>query len=283
MAELYGYKAVMIKETSKGYPAGAIAIINYLKDNYKKDIMAASERWKVPAPILFAFYGVESGRGGNNLDSFDKRTVGGVKVSNTYGLCQTNGIGVNAAIKICLSNDCTLGQLYPIYKAFKAGFKVIKTLPTDADFWNDEYTSRRNEKASDYFELSAEAKEFEKAKGNKKVYWDKAKNALKSDSAFSTNIGAIHIAKYILEDLSKVKAEKIGDKMVKMARLDWVITKYNAGTGAFRNLEKTKSEKVQADTSVFITIVPSYTKEYIRKLVGTDGLLDVQKKGLVKI
>lgn len=278
----YGFRAVMIDKTNAGYPAGAISIINYLKDNYKTPIEDAGKRWLVKDTILYAFFGVETGKGGNNLDSFDKRTVSGVSVPNTYSLCQTNGIGVNAAIKICLANDCTLGQLYPVYKSFPSGFKVTKELPADKTFWNDEFKTKRQEKASTYFELSDEAKKFEKAKGNLKSYWDKAAKTLKADASFSTNIGAILLSKYILEDLSKVVAENINGKMVKMARLDWVITKYNAGPNAFKNLEKNKLKDVQADTSVFINIVPKYTQSYIIKMLGKDGLLDVQKRKLTK-
>lgn len=280
--ENYGYRAVMIDQTATGYPAGAIAIINYLKDNYRKPIEEASKRWSVPAPILYAFFGVESGRGGNNLDSFDKRTVGGVSVPNTYGLCQTNGIGLNGAIKACLKSECTLGQIYPVYLSFKTGFKVLKTLPPQEDFWKDEYKSRRNEKASEYFALSDAALAFEKAKGNIKSYWDAAAKAIKADAGLSTNLGAILLSKYLLEDLSKVKEEMVDGVAVKMARLDWVITKYNAGPNAFKNMEEKKPAQVQADTATFIQIVPSYTKSYIVKLVGKDGLLDVQKRKLVK-
>jgi len=283
MADQYGYRAVMINQANPGYPAGAVAIINFLKDKYRKEIDAAADRWKVPPPILYSFFGVESGRGGNDLDSFDKRTVGGVTVPNTYALCQTNSIGINGAIKSCLAGDCTLGQIYPVYDAFPIAFKIVKNLPPKADFWKDEYKTKRNEKASDYFELSDAARAFEKAKGNIKSYWDAGAKKLKSDPGFSTNIGAILLSKYLLEDLSKVKEEEIDGKKVKMARLDWVITKYNAGPNAFKNMEEKKNDKVQADTTVFITIVPSYTKSYIIKLVGKDGLLDVQKRGLVKV
>lgn len=279
MAEKYGYKAVMIDKVADGYPAGAIAIINYLKTNYAKQIKDASARWHVPEPILYAFYGVESGRGGNNLDSFDKRTVSGVSVPNTYGLSQTNGIGVNGAIKACLAGECTLGQIWPVYKAFPIAFKVIKPVPSDADFWKDEYKSRRNEKASVYFALSDQAKAFEKAKGNIKSYWDAAAKALKGDPVLSVNIGAILLSKYILESLPDASIEEIDGVKVKMARLDWVITKYNAGPNYFKNLAEKKSQTVNSDTATYITIIPGYTQKYVVKLVGKDGLLDVQKQG----
>jgi hypothetical protein len=279
----YGYRAVMIKQTAAGYPDGAVKIMNFLKSNYSHEIQAASDRWKVPAPILYAFNGVESGTGGNKLDSFDKRTVQGKSVPNTYALCQTNAIGVNGAIKICLAGDCTLGQIYMIYKAFPQAFEVIKDLPPDDKFWNDEFKSRRQEVASNFFKLSKAAKDFEKAGGNIFSYWDAAAKKLKEDVNFAVNIGAIHIAKYILEDLSSVKAEDVNGKMVKMARLDWVITKYNAGTGAFKKIKTSSPDKVNADTSVFVQVVPAYTKTYIIKMVGENGLLDVVKKGLVKL
>lgn len=249
--------AIKIPATNKQYqvPSGqpawkdqAITIVKRVKGNYLSQLVQASNYSGVPLMILVGFVAVESG---------------GVKnetlTNATPSIMQINPTTVWQTLRDQLTRDgVTIGKFYPLYNAVPSIFTIKKPLPQN--FWSNNNAKIRQNPASDYLQINSA--ELSSPIIRKKLI---------SDVGFATKVGAVHLAQLF--------AKTIRDSG--QPRLDHVIVMYNAGSGRYTAKIK-NTNLLTADTTTLVNQLGIKTTEnYIVKLMGVNGFLDVQKQRLV--
>ena len=222
----------------------AIKTLKKIKSNYGQQFVNASNYTGVPLPILYGFSAVESGGALNNtLDGFSK------------GLMQVNPDSCWQTLRDQLKVD-TLQKFYPLYQAAPNAFDVIK--PMD----NLGYAFKTNKMASEYLQIKPLSPSVVTYCGQRMV----------ADAQFAVYIGSLILAKLIAGTM----------KSVGQVRLDHIVIKYNAGSGRFRQVITSRGlESPSVDTTQVYNNLPiPVSQAYIVKLLGINGYMDIQKKGL---
>ena len=228
----------------------AISIIKKYKNLYGAQFKVAEEATGIPTMILVAFAGVEGG----GLEN--EKLTGG---NGTPSIMQMSPDTGYDTIRLELQTN-TIGRLFPFYQVIPNAFIVKKPIPKD--FWSSANIKLRQQKASDYLSLKplSEVRQM--------IF-----TALYKNVGFAILLGATHLAQ-----LMKKSIQEVGS-----VRLDHIIVKYNGGIGTYRN-RVLNTDLKNADTTNLVT---TYTKRhnattpaYIIKLMGKNGLLDVQKQRL---
>jgi len=237
----------------------AIMIVKKYKSLYGAQFNEASKATNLPVSLLVGFAGVEGGGAEN------EKLTGR---NGTPSIMQIDPRTVWQTLSDQLKTDgVTIGSMYPFYKAVPSIFTLKKPLPTN--FWASSNIKVRQQEASDYLILKDILKDVNAAPKILKTIFD----ALIANVGFAIMIGATHLGQLFLESI----------KQVGSPRLDHIIIKYNGGVGTYRN-RVLNTQLKGADTA---TLVSKYsaaysptTPNYITKLMGKNGLLDVQKQGL---
>jgi hypothetical protein len=229
----------------------SIATVKKVKTNYGKVLMEASNITGVPYNILVAFTATESGGAKNETLKGSAKGIMQVEVPTAYGILKAQ-LGID-----------TLGGFMPFYNVIPSLFKVIKPIPSPLG-------DASKDPAKNYLQL--------KLTGT--AYPIIIANITKPDAKFASYIGALTLAQHINATI----------KSVGQIRLDHIIIKYNAGTGAFSSrVAKKGLEKSNVDTTAIYNSVPQnfatrkaeVVQMYLVKMLGINGFLDVQKQKLV--
>jgi hypothetical protein len=229
----------------------SIATVKKVKTNYGKVLMEASNITGVPLNILVAFTATESGGAKNETLKGSAKGIMQVEVPTAYGILKAQ-LGID-----------TLGGFMPFYNVIPSLFKVIKPIPSPLG-------DASKDPAKNYLQL--------KLTGT--AYPIIIANITKPDAKFAAYIGALTLAQHINATI----------KSVGQIRLDHIIIKYNAGTGAFSSrVAKKGLEKSNVDTTAIYNSVPrnfatrkaEVVQMYLVKMLGVNGFLDVQKQKLV--
>ena len=249
--------AIKIPATNKQHqvPSGqpswkdqAISIVKKVKGNYMPQMIQASNYSGVPVMILVGFASVESGGAKNET-----------LTNATPSIMQMNPTTAWQTLKDQLGRDgVTIGKFYPLYNFIPSIFTIKKPLPQN--FWSNNNAKIRQNPASDYLQLKS-------VETSSPII----RNKLISDVGFATMVGAVHLAQLF--------AKTIRDSG--QPRLDHIIVMYNAGSGRYTSKIK-NTNLLTADTTTLVNQLGIKTSEdYIVKLMGVNGFLDVQKQRLV--
>lgn len=229
----------------------AISIIKKYKRLYGAQFNEASKATNLPVSILIGFAGVEGG-------GLENEKLTGK--NGTPSIMQMSPLTGYQTLKDQLGTEgVTIGSMYPFYKAIPNAFTLKKPLPTN--FWASSNIKVRQQEASDYLSL----KPID-------VVSPMIFNQLIKDVSFAIFLGATHLGQLFLESI-----EQVGS-----VRLDHIIIKYNSGVGNYRRRVLNTNLKT-ADTATLVNQYSNFNKvtpAYITKLMGKNGLLDVQKQGL---
>jgi len=228
----------------------SIDTVKKVKTNYGKVLMEASTITGVPYNILVAFTATESGGTKNESLTGSAKGIMQVETPTAYGILKAQ-LGID-----------TLGGFLPFYNVIPSLFKVIKPIPSPLG-------TAATEPAKNYLQL--------KLTGT--AYGIIIQNITKPDAKFAAYIGALTLAQHMNATI----------KSVGQIRLDHIIIKYNAGTGAFLGRVTNKGlEKSNVDTTAIYNSVPKnfasrkaeVVQNYLVKMLGINGFLDVQKQNL---
>jgi len=228
----------------------SIQIVKQVKANYGKVLMEASNLTGVPYNILVAFTSVESNGVRNESLTGTAKGIMQVEIPTAY-----------ETLRDQLKID-TLGGFLPYYNAVPSLFTVSKPIPNPLG-------TAENEPARDYLKI----------KKTGVGYGIIIQNITKKDAKLAAYLGALTLAQLINKTI----------KSVNQIRLDHIIVKYNAGTGAFSGkITKKGLEKASVDTTAIYNSIPinfaarkaAVLKSYFEKLLGINGFLDVQKQNL---
>ena len=226
----------------------AIAIVKKVKGNYLQQFVSASNYSGVPVSILVGFASVESGGKPN-----------GELRNATPGVMQMSPSTAWQTLLDQLKKDSvTIGNFYPLYNFVPSVFTIKKPLPQN--FWSNNNIKIRQQPAKTFLELKPEATSV-----------PIIRNKIIADAGFAITIGAVH--------LGQLFAKTIKDSG--QPRLDHIIVMYNAGSGRYSTKIK-NTNLLTADTTTLVNQLGIKTSEdYIVKLMGVNGYLDVQKQKLV--
>jgi hypothetical protein len=228
----------------------SIATVKKVKANYGKVLEEASSYIGVPYELVVGFTSTESGGAKNETLNGGAKGIMQVEVGTAWQ-CLSDQLKVD-----------TLGNFYIFYKLAPNLFSIKKTIPNPLG-------NASNEKASDYLKI----------KPLSSVSSSVAKYLTTKDAKFSAYIGSLVLGQMINKTL----------KSVGQIRLDHIIIKYNAGTGAFsKNVTKKGLEKSNVDTTgIYNSIKTNFAqrksevlRSYLVKMLGINGFLDVQKQKL---
>jgi hypothetical protein len=228
----------------------SIKIVKQVKANYGKVLQEASNLTGVPYNILVAFTSVESNGVRNESLTGSAKGIMQVEIPTAY-----------TTLKDQLKID-TLGGFLPYYNAVPSLFTVIKPIPNPL-----------------FAYASEPARDYLKIKPTGVGYGIITQNITKKDAKLASYLGALTLAQLINKTI----------KSVNQIRLDHIIVKYNAGTGAFsKNITNKGLEKPNVDSTAIYNSLPinfakrkaEVLKAYFEKLIGINGFLDVQKQNL---
>lgn len=226
----------------------AIAIVKKVKGNYLQQFISASNYSGVPVSILVGFASVESG--GKPNGELRNATPGVMQMSPTTAW--------QTLLDQLKKDSVTIGNFYPLYNFVPSVFKIKKPLPQN--FWSNNNIKIRQQPANTFLELKPEATSV-----------PIIRNKIIADAGFAITIGAVH--------LGQLFAKTIKDSG--QPRLDHIIVMYNAGSGRYSSKIK-NTNLLTADTTTLVNQLGIKTSEdYIVKLMGVNGYLDVQKQKLV--
>jgi hypothetical protein len=225
----------------------AISIVKKVKANYMTQFINASNYSGVPVMILVGFASVESG----GVPNGELRNA-------TPGIMQMNpSTAWQTLLDQLKKESVTIGKFYPLYNYVPSVFTIKKPLPQN--FWSDNNVKIRQRPASEYLELKSEATSV-----------PILRNKIISDAGFAIMIGAVHLAQLF--------AKTIRDSG--QPRLDHIIVMYNAGSGRYNSKIK-NTTLLTADTTTLVNNLGiQVSQDYIVKLMGVNGFLDVQKQRL---
>lgn len=249
--------AIKIPATNKrhqvptGQPAWkdqSISIVKKVKSNYLAQMINASNYSGVPLIIMIGFASVESGGAKNET-----------LTNATPSIMQMNPTTAWQTLKDQLDRGgVSIGKFYPLYNYTPSIFTIKKPLPQN--FWSDNNAKIRQKPASEYLQLKG-------VETSSPII----RNKLISDVGFATMVGGVHLAQLF--------AKTIRDSG--QPRLDHIIVMYNAGSGRYTSKIKNTS-LLTADTTTLVNQLGiKVSEDYIVKLMGIDGFLDVQKRNLV--
>lgn len=238
-------------QVPSGQPAWkdqAVSIVKKVKANYMPKFVEASNYTGIPVMILIGFASVESGGVANS------------QLTNaTPGIMQMSPATAWQTISDQLSREnVSIGKFYPIYNYVPSIFTIKKPIPKN--FWDASNIKLRQKPASDYLEIKSVA-----------TSTPILRNKIIQDAGFAILVGAIH--------LGQLFAKTIRDSG--QPRLDHIIVMYNAGSGRYTSKIKNTS-LLTADTTTLVNQLGiKVTEDYIVKLMGVNGFLDIQKQRLV--
>lgn len=224
----------------------AIKAIQKLKLNYSTEFKNASILTGVPQNILYGFAAVESGGALNN-------TLNGA----SKGVMQVNPSSCWNVMKNQLKVD-TWGNFKTFVFAAPEAFTI-----NDALVYEQNLGAIDNKPANLYVTIKPSSPEIYAYCGQRMV----------ADAQFAINIGSMLLAQLIAGTIASVG----------QVRLDHIVIKYNAGGGRFRQVVTNKGlESASVDTTTIYNNLPiPVSQAYIVKLLGINGYMDIQKKGLV--
>jgi hypothetical protein len=229
----------------------AISIIKKYKSLYGAQFKVAAQETGIPEWLLVGFAGVE-GMGGLN-EKFTGASNG------TPSIMQMNPTTGYQTLETELKKN-TIGKMIGFYQAIPNAFILKKPIPKD--FWSASNIKVRQEDAKDYLSLKPMA-----------VVSPMIFKALSQNVGFAIRLGAFHLGQLLLTSIKEVGSP----------RLDHVIIKYNGGIGIYEK-RVLKTDLKDVDTTNLINTYKTRhnatTPDYIVKLMGKNGFLDVQKQGL---
>lgn len=229
----------------------AISTIKKYKSLYGDKFKIVEKETGIPEWLLVGFAAVEGG------GALNEKLTG---ANGTPSIMQMNPRTGYQTIETELKGGNTIGKLIGFYQVIPNAFVIKKPIPQN--FWDASNAKKRQEKASDYLSL----KPID-------VVSPMIFKALYSDVGFAIKLGGFHLGQLLLQSIKEVGSP----------RLDHVIIKYNGGIGVYKN-RVLETDLRNADTTNLVNTYKSRhnvtTPAYIIKLMGKNGLLDVQKQGL---
>lgn len=226
----------------------AISIVKKYKTLYGKQFKDASALTGVPEWLLIGFASVEGG--GVKNESLTNATP---------SIMQMNPSTAWQTMKDQLDKpSVTIGEFYPFYSMLPSIFTTKRPIPKN--FWDESNRNIRQNSAQSYLTLKPEAQSVSAIRGK-----------MLSDVYFAILLGATHLGQLAIKTI----------KESGQFRLDHIIVMYNAGTGRY-NTKIRNTNLLTADTTTLVNQLGIKTSEdYIVKLMGVNGFLDVQKQRLV--
>ena len=237
----------------------SIAELQKAKTASGKELKEISEFYSLPFYLVFAVATLESG--GQSIRSFD---------GLSYGVMQTNSETMDGVIKEVFKQGMTMGKFYPLYLDIKPLFTLKKPIP--ANFWDNSNIALRQEPASNFLRY----KGWEAWKSTKSTYNQK----MMTNKPFAIRVGVLFLRQLIGDSL-----EKVGQDVY--LRMDWVIKGYNMGYYSLKFGILNKPQNRALDSNALIIrpdlINQRYTKQYIQRIGGINGYLDLIKQGKFKL
>lgn len=241
---------------------------------------------RIPYGLVLPFCTVESG--GESIRASD---------GLSYGIMQCNAATLDGVIKFALSSGMKIGKFKYIYYACPLAFKKKPNTTIPPLNWpeiplvshvqygwiEDPKIVRKNQEQdnqlakdllvySNPFEILP--KHLQNASYNP---LNKYNQLLLKDTTFAAHVGCIFLYQLMTKSL-------VIEKGVEYVRVDWMINGYNGGYYKKTNPWITPSQgKLSPDVWLNQPSIPMVTFNYVKRLCGIGGYLDLIKQGKFKL
>lgn len=260
----------------------AIQNLDITEKNAGQILKKVSKLHRIPYLLALPFCTTESG--GKSIRASD---------GLSYGIMQCNAATLDGVIKEALKGGMTIGEFKYIYYNCRPAFTPKVNA---ADIPPLEWPALKEETTKDieeYYRRDALDKQLARdvvrythplhiiplggAKGSGAELFNVYNQKMLSDKEFAAHVGCMYLYQLLVNSI-------VQEKGVEYARVDWMINGYNAGWNRSENPWKTPSQaKLSPDVWYRQASIPSVTKDYVKRLCGVGGYLDLIKQGKFKL